>query len=1002
MRDTSYQVSNQTKQKFSQGGEIKVMKKSLSLLIAIAMVFGMFASMASAAETELTAQQKYDALAAKGVFAGINGEAALDQDMTRAQFARVAALLTGLPGIGNPDTAVVTVAPFSDIKLGTWYIEEIDAVKTAEIFVGNADGTFGPSDNITVQQLAVVVAQILKLEPVADATVEGAADWAAGYIQALINNGIVLPTNYTANATRELLVISSYTAAEALNIIAPAKVSVTSAKASGVKTVTVVLDKAVDTEKATLSLKKGTTTVALDAPKWSEDKKTATLTLTSAKISEGTYTVTLAGVDADTIATATAQFTATAEVVSKIEFVTASDEIARSKNAQVKLRAENQYGELASFNASSYTANAVSLEKSLKKDEEGYLILTLDTSSTDLISGVSLIPIYVYFDETRVTAQKTFKVGTQVFVSNLELNDIKYNNGKEALTKSGESAELTIKLFDQYGNPVTPDQVAADNAGTPALNVSVNINTLITPHSVALDTAVKTDDDTYKVVISVKTGQVIEAVSTHTVTVYAGSSSKTATLNLSSSRVAANVKIGDIDGVVASGDTNIVVPLIVTDAEGNELTAQEIVDNEARINVSSSGGFTTGADIVELGKNKGKVLVAGANGAGSYGFLSASITTQSANSYDYKQFKVDAVRTPDSVALTVKPAVKAVRGAASDFDFNVRDQYGAKLNYAGNDYRVELTVTNVNGPATGNTVSATVYGDANTLAIAGGATVIYGETAVLGVESITDFNKGFKFDTNNGEIGTTRVVAALIKESTNVEISKATATIESISNATPLFYSLNAVTDLYAANDSGLLETAQKNTGSVVAKSIGLTVKDAAGNTVAYPNSFQTITAANPNFIIADVNGSNQAKILGNKAGTSTVTAVFAAADGTTKSLTTTVNTKSDIVTIKSMSAGTAEFDITSNPTVTDVSVIMDLAVTDQYGIKYEKANIYAYDKLTSVRYTVSDITGTGNVSVAFNGTDAYELSVDPTVTSFVLTAISRDGEVTASTIVTY
>ena len=192
------------------------MKKNLALKAFLLLVIVLlFPAAGSAADNDLTAQQKFDALKEKGIFAGMaDGSAGLDRTMNRAQFARVSALILGLDGIGDPDTKVVTEKPFSDVELGMWYTEEIAAVKEAGVFVGNGDGIFSPDGDVTVQQLAVVVAGILNLDPVADASVEGAADWAAGYIQAILDNGITFPTNYTEPATRAQLVeISSITEA---------------------------------------------------------------------------------------------------------------------------------------------------------------------------------------------------------------------------------------------------------------------------------------------------------------------------------------------------------------------------------------------------------------------------------------------------------------------------------------------------------------------------------------------------------------------------------------------------------------------------------------------------------------------------------------------------------------------------------------------------------------------------------------------------------------------
>lgn len=191
-------------------GVLSKMKNNLSLLLVLLLMGSFLIPTVGNAEEDLTTQQKYDALAAKGIFNGINGESALDQNMNRAQFARVAALILGLEGIGNPDTKVVTEAPFSDVSLNHWAVEEIAAAKEAGLMQGNGNGTFNPNSDISIQELAVVRVRALALDPVEGAEIEGAADWAAGYIQALLDNGFNVPTNYTQPATRLDLAEASY------------------------------------------------------------------------------------------------------------------------------------------------------------------------------------------------------------------------------------------------------------------------------------------------------------------------------------------------------------------------------------------------------------------------------------------------------------------------------------------------------------------------------------------------------------------------------------------------------------------------------------------------------------------------------------------------------------------------------------------------------------------------------------------------------------------------
>jgi len=66
------------------------MKKSLSALLSVAMSVSIFASAAFGADGNLDTQGKYDALVKEGIFEGMeDGQAHLDQTMTRAQLARL-------------------------------------------------------------------------------------------------------------------------------------------------------------------------------------------------------------------------------------------------------------------------------------------------------------------------------------------------------------------------------------------------------------------------------------------------------------------------------------------------------------------------------------------------------------------------------------------------------------------------------------------------------------------------------------------------------------------------------------------------------------------------------------------------------------------------------------------------------------------------------------------------------------------------------------------------
>jgi len=965
------------------------MKKSLSLLLSFALVFGLFASMASAADTALTTAQKYQELKDKGILKGTTtGSDELDRTLTRAEFATIGISLAQLPE-EKPATAT-----FTDVTAKQWWYGAIEAAAKAGFVEGTGNGKFSPKNDVTIQEVIKIAATIAKLSPVEGAEVEGAATWAAPYVKAALDAGLISEgLEYGAKATRGQTIDIGYAVYKTINPDVPAKVSVVSAKATGVKKVEVTLDKAVDTSKATFTLKRGTTNIALGDTKWSDDKKTATLPLKDVKINEGTYTVTLGGVD--DIQKATAEFVGQKEELKKIEFVTSSEEIVQSSKAKLKLRAENQYGELASYGASNYTINAANLTASLKVDAAGYLIATIDTASTQ--QG-NYIPVFVYFDDTRVSANKTFRVGTPPFVTKLELGEVQYDAGKEAITKTGDTATVILNLFDQYGNPVTPEQ----NVG------NINIYTVIAPYTDNLDTV--TDDimdDTYKVKIVVPANKKIEKAGDFTLTVHTGAGTASTNFKVASSKVAVGVKIGDLEGNLAAGDSNKYITLDVVDANGDALTAQEIADNADRIQLS--GGSATTATIapkvVTVGKHKGKIRVLGANiNAGNQSlFVSAAIMTPGANSYDNKQFKIEPKRIAESVSVKKHPAVKAVLGASSEFEIVVKDQYGAELKtytpVAANDkgYKVGIKLIN----ATGVTTAVYGKGDNNSGAVVTTTELEYDS------EDFSIFNEGFKFQTIANEQGTSRVEAVLYATTSTggwAPISSTGVSIQTIKNNDPnLFYSLKSIGDIYAALDSKLTDTTpvdQESPKGKLGKQVEVVVKDASGKDVAFPgNRIDHATISSSNFLKLELGtGSDAGKawVIGNKAGTASVTAIVKAADGTTKYLTSNANVKSDLIAVQSIDAkDEVTIDLSDDGNVHNVYNLMDLKVKDQYGTEYAKTAVKDYGNLLNVTFAISDIVGSGTVT--YNHATG-DITISGSVDGFVVTAVSPDGKITGST----
>ncbi|WP_162257296.1 S-layer homology domain-containing protein, partial [Paenibacillus sp. Soil724D2] len=602
------------------------MKKTLSVVLTSAMALSMFSSVAfgktSADFTDLkdldaATKVKFDAMITAGIFDGVTETTfGLKDEMNRAQFAKVAALIMGLEVNKDLKTSTFTDVSVTDAANG-YALPYIEALKTAGVTDGYAEGQYNPAGKVTKEQLATFLVRVLGQDAAAkgktgtDTTVSG---WAQGYVALalelkLLANGSDGKFGGMTNATRDLLVTGAYEAKQ--QYVPAGKVSVTGAKATGVKQVTVSFNKPVDTEKATFELKKGTASVTLTDAKatWSADKKTATLTLKDTKVSEGKYTATVSGLDAAAVEKASAEFEATDEKVNKIEFVNATDTVAYGKKVGIKIKASNQYGENASISAGNYTVFTGNVTNSLKKNDDGTLVLTLNVNdgSNGLIQGNSVVPVNIFNNDSRVSADKTFKVGIAPYATKLELGEVVYSNSNKVISSVGETATINLYQYDQYGNII-----AEEDTGS----VSNIPNVIVTPYEKAL---VATEKKFDKVVFGLT-----EKSSTSgdfNVTVYAGASSATTKIAVKSSEFAKKIEFGDFSGTLAAGDGEKFLPINVYDEEGNKLTADEVINNANIINVNSSIGNAT---LQTSGEHKGEIRIANIDAGLANGYINVS------------------------------------------------------------------------------------------------------------------------------------------------------------------------------------------------------------------------------------------------------------------------------------------------------------------------------------------------------------------------------------------
>jgi hypothetical protein len=1051
--------TNTQNMKDFQGGEKKVMKKSLSVILSSAMALSMFSSVAFGKTStdftdlkDLPADQKaiYDAMISAGIFDGLTDTTfGLNDDMNRAQFAKIAAKILGL------DTTATT-SSFTDVKASDpangYAVGAIEALKSARVTDGVTDTTFDPAGKVTKEQLAAFLIRVIgkdaeaKLTPaVNDDTV---STWAKGYVAfalnaKLVTNGTNGKYGGTSNAPRSLLVTGSFAAkTEVDKTKVPAQVSVTAVKATGVKTVQVTLDRDVDTAKATLSLTTAGTVVVPTTVKWSDDKKTATLTLTNTVLRAGDYKVTLGGLDASAVKLTTGTFTAQDESVQKIDFVTASDTLAKATNVVVKIKATNQYGELASASAGNYNFYGAT---KLTKNVDGYLLATVDTSAAT--SGVGIVTLTIINNDSHVTATKNFTVGTAPILTKLELGAPKYTNGT-AITGTGDNAKFSLNLYDQYGSMMGYD--ALNIGGTNELKPTVIWNNYL--ENV---TAVTEDDGNNNPILKISLGTNVDKSGDYNFTVIDQAASATGKVTIQSAKVATKVQIGALDDVIAAGDKNVYIPVIAYDAAGNQLSVDDLVsdDNYNRITVSS--GNSSSNRIEKSGSHKGSIKLntvpLSKNGAVS---VSVFIATANVSSTDTKTYTVQSARIPDHFQEITAPGKQVTAGGFSDLQYAVIDQYGKQLDdliavdsqgnatsLTSSNYAVTVQASTYNAAGKLLTVApGTLLGSAvNTIETTPVTSNVYAAVTVdndpattepavfgyapvnLGLDLFAGLNdKTYRFNSLAGSAGYKVDLTLRILKDGN-EITKLTKSATVAQATDDLTYSLNSVAALFNAKDNdavadGLYDASGAKLLKVdqldpiksrFAREVIVSGKNKAGEVVGVAKQIKSITSSDLNVANVGLNTANgKAYVLGYKAGTATISVTFATAKGETKTINTTITVKAD-----PLNAAKVTYDYTAYNEGLSFNAFLNLNVTDSYGRVYEdnstttsptNGRAQKYNYLLGVTFSVSNVNnGTvsvdqyGAVTVTPSGTAAVTfdlIATTPTGKSATVSISSTSG----------
>ncbi len=791
-----------------------------------------------------------------------------------------------------------------------------------------------------------------------------------------------------------------------LKIAQLGETSIIEAKAIGLRKVEVKFSKAVDPALAKLTLTKGDANIATRVF-FSQEGTSAVLELVELKLTEGSYQVAFGGLPAGEMGVRTAAFMAKNEILTRIAFVTDGEHLAAANPVIVRLKAINQYGENASFPVSAYTVTAQSevvpsLIKNIKRDRTGELRIYLDTSDDRIVPETDKIAVTVSHADSGTTVSKSFVKGIEPFASKVELGRVVYSNGGNTLGKAGESAVWDIIVYDQYGNLMPMEFSTGSTGGGESL--AQRTSAILTPYEQKLSVKVGDSNQDGILDTQVTLNGNLDKSGEFKLNVYCGAAVGTTSFNVKAAKMVTKLEIGEPVTPIAAGDLEAYIPLKAFDADGNQLSVEELTypENISRITLSASAAS---AAIEESGPQKGMLKLYGFSGVPlAKIYVVAGIFTLNVNEMVTKEYTISQARIPDTIQVLTEPAPYLAAGAETSIKVSIYDQYGKLLknfmniNHAGGVtdsyqnaaklYRLAVTSTVSNGSVYFNNYDAPSAFEGNTAYYMGSD-----------VSKVSGMERRFSSQWAD-PIGYASVRYALeVSTDGGATWSELTVTQRKVNALDPsreLNYTVSPLGELFSAisssteNDKGpktirqvpysssetLTLTEQLNpVESRMAREVVITAKDTAGNTVAIPKLIKSLTPADPSIVKTGVTGSTASSfvsqdhrgyVLGNKAGTTSLDVTLMAVNGELRTEKAVVTVKDDPITVADFTAtSTLRTNLNGNLGEDNVFTLFGLKVTDNYGRVYNSQMLQKYNYLFGITFSVKSIrldsTSSGN-----------------------------------------
>jgi trimeric autotransporter adhesin len=1019
------------------------MKKSAAMILSLAMAFSMFSSVALGAgaaksandfvdlkDLDAATKAKFEAMIAAGVYNGVSEDTfGLKDKMNRAQFAKVAALIFGL----NVDMNL-KASTFNDVKsddpANGYALPYIEAIVKAGITDGVAPGKYDPAGEVTKEQLATFLIRGLGLESQvktpADKSDKTVSDWARGYVALALEKKLLSAKDDgtfggVVAATRDMLVMSSYEAKQQYKPVFNGKYSIASFKATDANVLAVQLNAAVtDTAAVKLDLtKNGAALTSGYTMKWSDDKKTAIITLDT-KLDNASWTVTLGGLTNVDEAGKTAKLQTEKEKITKIEFLTTGDMIANNpgKKLRVDFKATNQYGMKFSLPASEfsiYSSNGT--VTAIGGEQAFHLTLGEGLTRNDTVS------LTIIHADSGSQGNKVFKVGDRGMVSKLEVGDMLNASGLKQDTLDAKGyAYLDVKAYDQYGFRI--EDKAELNSG---ITIAISDTDLVKGNEG--ETTGFVDHVVGDPSADMKIRSVGDKTKDVNISLIAHGSGQSVSKNISivAGNVPSSVAMGAYNMTLAKGDVvtgdaeadaKMYVPVTVKDVRGKELTAQEIYDNRSKFIIVASGAVTLADEpISNNGIYKGMIALKSANYVGT-----GTITVQlldNPQAMATTTLSVKEERKADSIRYSTAPKKYMTAGTENELKIKMYDQYGQEMKYDTNQqYLVRYALTANAGDA--GTLAATSLSSAQRVDATNAASArkyvlqptTLGQTvqqdmtltrnsADTTVDSM--FDKSFKFYAGAAAKSASYTFkATLYKESTtgNVtvngkhysEINSLSTMMEVIDPAdtnqklTYEVYLEGASNTLLAANDhfaAGLGSVGATNmfdNYKGFTKQVMVRAKKATGEEVQVPSSIVSVSTTDAQ--VADVasrstDAAGGRYVAGGKAGQAKLTVVYLIGGSNMQTATLDVTVKNEgpvvkEITLNKTGKSVAVADLQAGMYLWDAKMAEKIKVTDQFA-----------DILTAVdapgslneEAAMNDQYLTKANGTGFNGNDLVKLS---------------------------